>query len=351
MTTDAQIKTRDTLSPKNLRPSFEYSSAFYGQQASKASWQHRDRSPITDTLFWIEQAGWKFKGPAKLIIASNIELNLTENSPGMIQKLFVADLQTHLLDKAVKRMHQSPEDPDEDPHPRAQAIRERDLWGCPFSKVWNSAKWSFEAKKILKHLVCGTVPTSHVLWKRGYQMEPTCQYCGLCDTVFHRLWHCPHGDAARAQVDAVMIQVTRNSVRKDPLYTSLGIPTPEIVQPPPEEDIVEYIDRPGGIDPFGFCGMVECGSVFVALALSGARPVAGSAAFFVPPSFGELVRGAATSGRPHRLWAAQIEKSDVPVLCCTRCGPYCTKTPRHFLGPCKHVKTAQLRDFRRGLVP
>eukprot|EP00959_Pyramimonas_sp_CCMP1952_P033614 706125-Pyramimonas_sp.AAC.1 len=53
----------------------------------------------------------------------------------------------------------------------------------------------------------------------------------------------------------------------------------------------------------------------------------------------------------HKLWAAKIDSSGIPVLYCSRCGSCCTKTPRHLLGPCGHKKVAQIRDFCRGRLP
>ncbi|CAK0794176.1 unnamed protein product, partial [Prorocentrum cordatum] len=228
MTTDSQIKPPDALSPKELRQSYEFSQRFFDQAPRGKGWAYKVRSPLTDSLFWTEQAGWHIKGPTTVKTSNELELKITESSPALIQKLFTADLRQKFLESSVCKKLCEPEVPDDYIHPRANEIRNRGLWGFPFSKVWNSSKWSYDSKRRLRDLICSTTPTSHLLWKRGFKVEPTCLYCGLCDTVFHR------------------------SAGKDPLYTQLWIPVPEIKTFPPDDDLVEYCDRVGEIDEFDF---------------------------------------------------------------------------------------------------
>ena len=46
----------------------------------------------------------------------------------------------------------------------------------------------------------------------GYLIEDTCPFCGCQDTIFHRLWECPHGPVAELRADLVDASIIESAL-------------------------------------------------------------------------------------------------------------------------------------------
>ncbi|CAK0814501.1 unnamed protein product, partial [Prorocentrum cordatum] len=86
--------------------------------------------------------------------------------------------------------------------------------------------------------------------KQKYLAESVNKIVQAIDSVWHRIWICPHGASARIALDQDLLEEALTAGEQDPLFSSLWIPVPEIELEAPVEDFVRYFDENGPIDPF-----------------------------------------------------------------------------------------------------
>eukprot|EP00959_Pyramimonas_sp_CCMP1952_P410828 8609709-Pyramimonas_sp.AAC.1 len=75
---------------------------------------------------------------------------------------------------------------------------------------------SFAQKKIIRKVFCRAYTTAASLNRWGYEVTPFCKFCEAIDSVWHRIWICPHGASARIALDQDLLEEALTAGEQDP---------------------------------------------------------------------------------------------------------------------------------------
>ena len=200
--------------------------------------------PLSAMLLWFHFIGWTVTSPTVFVDKGGEEMPIVHGSPGLLVRIFVRDLRDTLATAAVERAVAR-----DAFCGSIGAIRSDGLWLEPIQKLQTSSRVLPEHKQLMTRVHAGAVVTDVTLHEWGYAISPHCKFCEARgetfeDTVFHRIWQCPHGAAASAAAvkDSVVSEALRSE--GDPLFSRAWVACPQ-VRPPAEPGTGLKFFKPG----------------------------------------------------------------------------------------------------------
>ena len=142
------------------------------------------------------KAGWIATSPTVFTSHSGATLSILHGSPAVLGRLFVADLRSVLLQKRVEKtkMDQGWTGA------HGTALVECGIWANPVQRFLRSKHCAVHARYVVQAAWCGDYVTNATLHNWGYEISPNCTHCGELDSVHHRAYVCPFGQAAGNQL-------------------------------------------------------------------------------------------------------------------------------------------------------
>ena len=136
-------------------------------------------------FLWLQKAGRHFQNPTTLVPRSGPDLNILEVPPTTIGQMFSDDLKDQQAQQDIgKELGTLPPPPPLPPGLEGGVDWVQIRRGLRHARK----KLTPEEYTSLRHYMCGSLITGEVLSGWKYDLQPSCQYCMLLDTQFHRLW-------------------------------------------------------------------------------------------------------------------------------------------------------------------
>jgi hypothetical protein len=181
---------------------------FFAQVSFPAKWS-KARGPIAGAALELQRLGWRFDGPFKVVSDLDDTIVLTRHSPAEVTLALRAACKRQ-LERALAEKWRAASDCG---HTKALRLAHE-----PICKLLRSSKVLPESKAVIKAVACNAIWTrQRLVTTGGLAIDPSCQLCGGMhpDTMWHRLWVCPHADVVELR-NTLDLELVARAIRAGP---------------------------------------------------------------------------------------------------------------------------------------